>query len=420
MNIRPMVPGRRKNRCANAAAHDPHEVRQSRCRRNPVSRQSRQRDRHERDEEPSHADALDHRGQHQREGIDAGGIARAHPEHEREDEERDGCDLARIDARQELADDRREQDREQSDWREHEAGVGRGVADIGLQPQRQQHEIAEVEPVADRERDRAAREIAQLEERQVDDRMLRRQFPHDEERQRDHRDQRQHHDGGGIEPVEILALVEHDLQRADPDHEQPETHGIDRRLADHRIAVAEDRERGNGRDETHRNVDVENPRPRDVVRDPAAQNRSGDRRDQRGHRPHGERHGRLRAWITREQQGLRQRDHRAGDRALQHARGEQEGQRRRESAQPRSDHEQHDRRHEQAHLSEALREPAGQRHRDRIGDRERRDHPRALIRRYPEVTGDRRNGHVGNRRIEHVHEHRERNRDRADHEFRAL
>src|ERR1700722_2197742 len=96
MNIRTMVPRGRKNRCANTAAHDPHEVRQPRSRWNPASWQPGQRDGHERDEKSSHADALDQGGHHEREGIHACGVARAHPEHEREHEERGGCDLARV------------------------------------------------------------------------------------------------------------------------------------------------------------------------------------------------------------------------------------------------------------------------------------------------------------------------------------
>ena len=75
---------------------------------------------------------------------------------------------------------------------------------------------------------------------------------------------------------------------------------------------------------------------------------------------------------------------------------------------------------EQAHRAEALRQPAGQRHRDRVGDRERGDDPGALRRADAQVAGDRRDRHVGDRRVEHVHERRQRQRDRAEHELGAV
>ena len=87
------------------------------------------------------------------------------------------------------------------------------------------------------------------------------------------------------EPVEVLALVEHDLQRADPQHEQAEADAVDRQLARRRLARAVDHPRDAGGGEAHRHVDVEDPRPRDVVGDPAAEQRADDRRDQRRDRP---------------------------------------------------------------------------------------------------------------------------------------
>ena len=40
----------------------------------------------------------------------------------------------------------------------------------------------------------------------------------------------QHHDLGGVEPVGILAGVQHHLQRADPDDQKPQPHRVDRQL----------------------------------------------------------------------------------------------------------------------------------------------------------------------------------------------
>ena len=119
--------------------------------------------------------------------------------------------------------------------------------------------------------------------------------------------------------------------------------------------------------------------------------------------------------IARQQQRLRQRDHRPGDAALQRAEDDQHRHVRRQAAQPRGDDEQQHAGDEQPHLPEALRQPAGQRHRDRIGHREAGDDPGALVRAHAEVAGDGRQRHVGDRRVEHVHERRERQRDRAQH-----
>jgi hypothetical protein len=57
--------------------------------------------------------------------------------------------------------------------------------------------------------------------------MLVRELPHDEEREAQRGEHRERHDRPGVEPVEILALVEHHLQRAHPDHEEPEAHRVD-------------------------------------------------------------------------------------------------------------------------------------------------------------------------------------------------
>ena len=128
----------------------------------------------------------------------------------------------------------------------------------------------------------------------------------------------------------------------------------------------------------------------------------------------------LRRRVARQQQRLRQRDHRPGDQALQHAEDDQRLDVRRQAAQPRGEHEQQHAGGEQPHLAEALRQPAGQRHRDRVGDRERGDDPGALRRADAQVAGDRRDRHVGDRRVEHVHEGGQRQRQRAEHELAAV
>ena len=56
-------------------------------------------------------------------------------------------------------------------------GIGGGVAHVLLQPQRQQHHVAEEHAVTERQRERAGPEIAPLEQAQIDHRMRHRSAP---------------------------------------------------------------------------------------------------------------------------------------------------------------------------------------------------------------------------------------------------
>ncbi len=76
----------------------------------------------------------------------------AHEQHDGEDPERQGHENARIDPIHHPPDDRREEDRQQSDRREHQACQRRGVAHVLLQPQRQQHDVAEEHAVGEQHR----------------------------------------------------------------------------------------------------------------------------------------------------------------------------------------------------------------------------------------------------------------------------
>src|SRR5438045_4572225 len=246
--------------------------------------------------------------------------------------------------------------------------------------------------------------------------MLLRHLPDEKERKRDDCNHDEDNDASRLEPVEVLALVERDLQRTDPQNQQRKTDAVDRQLEGGRFTLLVDEPGDRRGAEADRNIDVENPRPSDVVRDPPAEQRTDDRRDQRRDRPQGQRAASFLLRIAREQQRLRQRNHRTGNRALNHAKQNQEFDRRREPAQERHNDEEQNRHEEQPHLPVATREPAGQRPRDRVGDAKRRDHPRALIGRHAEAARNRWYRDVGDREVQHVHERRERQRDRAQYE----
>ena len=411
----PAFPQRRRDRSAHRAGSDPDKVAQAGSSRDPFWRQARERDRHQRNEEERHSHALDHGRDHDGHEVGLGVEARAHPQHQRQHQEGDRDVAPRVDFGDCLAHHRRQDDRHQADWRQHHAGFGGRVAHELLQPQRQQHHVAEEQPVADRNAEGAGPEVANLEQAQIDHRMLVGQLPDQEEGEAHHGRDRQAHDQAGMEPVVLLAQVQHHLHRRDPDHQQRQSQLVNGQLVDDAFAFAVDRPRRQRRDDADRDVDVEDPRPVDVVGDPAAQQRTHHRRDQGGDCPHRHRQPGQRFRIAGQQQRLRERDHRPGDEALQRAERNQRRHVRRQAAQQRRHHEQDHAADEQPDLAEALRQPAGQRHGDRVGDREAGDHPGALVRADAQVAGDGGQRHVRDRRVQHVHERGRGERDRAPH-----
>jgi len=223
-----------------------------------------------------------------------------------------------------------------------------------------------------------------------------------------------------LEPVELLALVDHQLQRAHPDHQQGQARQIERRLPVRRLASAVHRPGHRRRDQAHRNVDVEDPGPRDVVGDPAAKQRAHHRRHQHRDARGGERGAGPCRRIAGEQQGLRQGHQRPGSEALQHAGEDQHLERAGHAAQPREGRERGHAAHHQPHLTEAACQPAGERHRDGIGHAEGGHHPGALGGAHAHVAGDRRQRDIGDRAVEHRHEGGQRHPDGADQPGAAL
>ena len=242
------------------------------------------------------------------------------------------------------------------------------------------------------------------------------EFPDDEEGQGDRRDQRAADDEVRLEPVQVVALVEDDLQGADADHQGDQADVVHRRLLDHHRACLQllvDDESG---EQADRHVDEEDPRPAVVVGDPAAEDRPGDRRHHRDHREQGQGHAALRRWVDGDQQGLGDRIQRPGDEALQGAEADQRRHRLGDAAEERGEYEQQRGGDEQAHLADPPGQPAGQRQGDGVAHGERGDHPGALFRTHPEVTGDGRQGDVGDGGVEHLHESRQGQADGRHHQ----
>ncbi len=110
----------------------------------------------------------------------------------------------------------RQQNREQTHGREHHACKGGRVTHVLLQPQGQQHGVAEEGSVGKRHGEGGGPEIAVAEQTEIDDRMPFGEFPNQKDEQSDGRHDGERHDLPGLEPVEILALVEQNLQRPHP------------------------------------------------------------------------------------------------------------------------------------------------------------------------------------------------------------
>ena len=86
----------------------------------------------------------------------------------------------------------------------------------------------------------------------------------------------------GVEPVEVLALVEHHLQRADPQDEQAQADEVHRHARRGGLARAKDHPSEECRGDSHRHVDVEDPGPGNIVGDPATEQRPHYRSQQGG------------------------------------------------------------------------------------------------------------------------------------------
>jgi hypothetical protein len=107
--------------------------------------------------------------------------------------------------------------------------------------------------------------------------MFGRQFAPYKERERNDRSNGEHHDGSRIEPVFLLAALEHVLQRRDPNDEQHNSLPIDPADLSLVLRLFDIRPGKNSRCDADRNVHKEDPRPRKSIDDPSPK-RWADRR----------------------------------------------------------------------------------------------------------------------------------------------
>ncbi|CCJ76454.1 200 kDa antigen p200, putative [Cronobacter muytjensii 530] len=320
----------------------------------------------------------------------------------------------------ETPDNRREDNRNDPDRRRGKPRPGGGIAVYLLQQLRQQHNRAEVEHIGKTDAQTANGEVARLKQREVDNRVLVGQLPDNQEAERDHGHDRQHHDFSGVKPVELFALVEHHLETADADDQQRQPHSVNAPLFGAGFAATQRLQRHQHHSDADRHVDKEDPAPVVVIADPAAEDRAADGGDDHRHRPQRQRDGALGRRVVAQQQTLGKRDQRPGHNPLNHAEENQHVQAVGDTACPGGDGESDGGPDEQTHLADASSEPAGNRDRDGVRHPERGDNPGALTQRGAQVTGNRRDSHVGDGGVQHLHERGKRQGDGHNDQLRPF
>ena len=200
-----------------------------------------------------------------------------------------------------------------------------------------------------------------------------------------------------------MAAVEHELERADRDGQQGEAQEIEAARAAMRI-VAHQGENAEGAQDADRQVDVEHPAPGELVGQPAAERRAGDRAQHGADAPQSHRLALLLARIGVHHDGLRDRHQGGAETALQGTEQHELVERLRRAAQHRHDGEAHHAARERLAQAEAQGAEAGERRHDGRGHDIRRDDPGDLLLRRRQRSLDRGQRDVGDRAVERVHD----------------
>ena len=237
-----------------------------------------------------------------------------------------------------------------------------------------------------------------------------RQAVGEEEIEADNREDHLNPDFRRLEPAELLAAVEHHLQRTDAKRQAQEAEPGERHVAPRRCFAHEDPKACGGED-AERQIDEEHPPPRIRVREPAAERRTHDRTEHDAHAP--DRHCRaaLGGREDVEHHRLAQRHERRAEHTLQQPIGDHLLNRQRDAAQHRGDGEPCGANDEQLLAAEARRHPAERRGHDCGRDDVGSQHPVDLIlcrRKRALHVGQ---GDVGDRRIERLHDRRHHDAD---------
>ena len=207
------------------------------------------------------------------------------------------------------------------------------------------------------------------------------------------------------EPVVLVALLEHVLQRAQAHGEQADAEPVDRaRAALLARRILEKRRHQERRRDGDRHVDEEAPVPGVVVGDPAAERGPERRRDDDAEQEDRLDQALLLAREDLPDRGLRGREQRRAAGALDDAPDHELDQRVRGAAEKRGDREQDDRGGEVAPAAEPLGEERGHRQDDDVREDVAGADPADLLLGGAEIPGHLRQRHVDDRGVEHLHD----------------
>ncbi len=258
------------------------------------------------------------------------------------------------------------------------------------------------------------RQLAALQDPQVHDRVLRRELVPHEGDERHGADDGVRRDLARVEPVEPLAALQHDLERADAGRQQQQPDVIDALGLLLKPRVLDEAERERQRQHADGNVDVEDPWPAERVGDVAAE-RGPQRRPH--HHPHAEDRHRRPELLAREllvQDRLRGGEQRATAQALDDPPEDQRKERVRVAAEERRHDEDRDRSREVAPSPKVRRQPAGDRQDDHVRHDVAGGHPGDLVQRGAQIPHHVRDRHVHDAGVQQLEHGRQRYRDRDD------
>src|SRR5882724_1302924 len=415
MRLRSPLQLRRHRGDSHARSNVPRQINNSRAHVRLFFRHVRKCAHVNRDEQKRHPEALQHSPIHRVPVIQLQIPARHHEQRNRAHDTSERNQKFRVYFRHQKPHRRHHQQDHRAARRQRQPRHFRRIPQQLLQHLRNQHRARIQYEPQEKHRRRRDREIPVLQHPQIHHRMVLPQLP---ENRRDQSHQHQHRenlDESARQPVLALPLVQNNLHAAKPQADQSDSDIIHAEpFAHFRLLhvrwIADQHRRQEQRNYSHRDVDVENPSPRKIVRNPAAQPWPNRRRHNHRDPVHRERHPPLFQRKRVVQNRLLARLQTAAARALHNAEQHQHAQARRQSAQERTHREQRHANHVKPLASHQSRKPSGKRQHNRVRHQIRRQHPRRFVRSRRQTSRNVRQRHVRNRCVQHFHERRERHR----------
>ena len=394
---------RRDQRDAHAAAHIPHHAVDRGGVDQLVAPDRRQGEGRERDEDEADRDSLDEARERERPVVHPERERRHHVEADRVQETPESQHHPLIDPRDDAGGEER-QDVADAARSQHQAGRPRVVVQELLGEDGDQQHAREHAEADDRDQRRAHGEVAVGEDGQVQDGLIGHQLSNQEAGQRADRDDRHREDRRRVEPLLTLPSIQDELETPEAHDHQPQAPRVDppALLLKRRVEQA-----GGGQeeaDDADRQVDVEDPAPRPLVGQIAADGRPQDRAEDEADSPHRHRHPSLMEGEDLPENGLRERDDRPAAEALEDPRGDQRGQVGRGPGDERADREQGATDQEEPLAPEHADEPSRGRDDHGIGGEVRGDHPRDLVEPRRQRSLKMRQHDVGHARVQDLHE----------------